>query len=35
MRLDWKATNDLLRRLGLTATKLQRKMMDHIAAVRE
>ena len=29
------ATNDLLRRLGLTATKLQRKMMDHIAAVRE
>jgi beta-lactamase class A len=29
------ATNELLRRLGLTATKLQRKMMDHIAAVRE
>ena len=29
------ATNELLRGLGLTATKLQRKMMDHIAAVRE
>jgi len=29
------ATNDLLRGLGLTETKLQRKMMDHIAAVRE
>ena len=29
------ATNALIQKLGLTATKLQRKMMDHIAAVRE
>jgi beta-lactamase class A len=28
-------TNDLLRSLGLTSTRLRRKMMDHIAAVRE
>ena len=30
-----KATNALLQRLGLTQTQLRRKMMDHIAAVRE
>jgi len=29
------ATNDLLQGLGLTVTKVQRKMMDHLAAVRE
>lgn len=29
------ATNELLRDLGLADTKLRRKMMDHIAAVRE
>lgn len=29
------ATNTLLQRLGLHQTRLQRKMMDHIAAVRE
>ncbi len=29
------ATNRLLQRLGLTQTKLQRKMMDQLAAVRE
>jgi beta-lactamase class A len=29
------ATNHLIQRLGLTQTRLQRKMMDHIAAVRE
>ena len=28
-------TNALIQRLGLTQTRLQRKMMDHIAAVRE
>jgi beta-lactamase class A len=28
-------TNALMQRLGLTQTRLQRKMMDHIAAVRE
>lgn len=29
------ATNVLIQRLGLTQTQLRRKMMDHIAAVRE
>ena len=29
------ATNGLIQRLGLTQTQLRRKMMDHIAAVRE
>jgi beta-lactamase class A len=29
------ATNDMLRRLGLNQTHLRRKMMDHLAAVRE
>lgn len=28
-------TNALIQRLGLTQTRLQRKMMDHLAAVRE
>lgn len=28
-------TNELLRGMGLTSTQLRRKMMDHIAAVRE
>jgi beta-lactamase class A len=34
-RAGIEGTNELLRTLGLTSTRLRRKMMDHIAAVRE
>jgi beta-lactamase class A len=34
-RVGIEETNELLRSLGLTSTRLRRKMMDHIAAVRE
>lgn len=34
-RASIEGTNELLRSLGLISTRLRRKMMDHIAAVRE
>jgi beta-lactamase class A len=34
-RAGIEGTNELLRGMGLTSTRLRRKMMDHIAAVRE
>jgi beta-lactamase class A len=34
-RAGIEGTNELVRNLGLTSTQLRRKMMDHIAAVRE